>query len=218
LIPCRRFRPSRTATAEGKPAHFGAVSSITRGQQGAASHLRHRFKAGIALPPRLTGVSSGYIASMNGAFIRRSMSRGTDGTVSRHQRVTRPRLRLATSRRWANPTGHDAVSSATSKLPHIALQQSQVAWWLKHAPDWHGSDRRISPITSVPNRTATALLGDPTDQARSGAPHGPPAGWTGWNGPDVRSRVRTQRRRYGRFCTPLRHRCDPPVDRFAMSG
>src|ERR1700722_10452813 len=37
----------------------------------------------------------------------------------------------------ANLTGHDAVSSAISKLLHIALRQSQAAWWLKHAPDRH---------------------------------------------------------------------------------
>ena len=39
----------------------------------------------------------------------------------------------------ADLTGHDAVSSAISELLHIALRQSQAAWWLKHAPDRHTS-------------------------------------------------------------------------------
>jgi hypothetical protein len=39
----------------------------------------------------------------------------------------------------ANLTGYDAVSSAISKLLHIALRQSQAAWWLKYAPDRHTS-------------------------------------------------------------------------------
>ena len=37
----------------------------------------------------------------------------------------------------ADLTGHDAVSSAISKLLHIALRQSQAAWWLKRALDRH---------------------------------------------------------------------------------
>jgi hypothetical protein len=37
----------------------------------------------------------------------------------------------------ANLTGHDAVSSAISKLLHIALRQSQAVRWLKYAPDRH---------------------------------------------------------------------------------
>jgi hypothetical protein len=37
----------------------------------------------------------------------------------------------------ANLTGHDAISSAISKLLHIALRQAQAAWWLRHAPDRH---------------------------------------------------------------------------------
>jgi hypothetical protein len=37
----------------------------------------------------------------------------------------------------ANLIGHDAVSSAISKLLHIALRQSQAAWWLRYAPDRH---------------------------------------------------------------------------------
>jgi hypothetical protein len=39
----------------------------------------------------------------------------------------------------ANLTGHDAISSAISKLLHIALRQSQAAWWLKYAPGRHTS-------------------------------------------------------------------------------
>ena len=37
----------------------------------------------------------------------------------------------------ANLAGDDAVSSAINKLLHIALRQSQAAWWLKYAPDRH---------------------------------------------------------------------------------
>src|ERR1700733_4469609 len=45
---------------------------------------------------------------------------------------TRPMLDMQ-----ADLTGHDAVGSAISKLLHIALRQSQAAWWLKYAPDRH---------------------------------------------------------------------------------
>jgi hypothetical protein len=37
----------------------------------------------------------------------------------------------------ANLARSDAVSSAISNLLHIALRQSQAAWWLKYAPDRH---------------------------------------------------------------------------------
>jgi hypothetical protein len=62
----------------------------------------------------------------------------------------------------ANLTGHGAVGSAISKLLHIALRQSQAAWWLRYAPDRHTGmllselaerlcevgriDRRILPV------------------------------------------------------------------------